>query len=92
VYLRGLSRVHTFLLAAFNANKSDLARTLFVGRLDLSDAVELQPLVEAGTIQAPSIVPPWATDTSCLAAYLTWTAFGRRIPIQDLSLSQFRSA
>ncbi|NCG18294.1 MAG: DUF1704 domain-containing protein [Rhodobacterales bacterium] len=91
VYLRGLSQVHTFLLAAFDENRVELAQTLFSGRMTLGDAVKLQPFVDDGTLAPPQVMPPWATETSCLAAYLTWSAFGHRIPLQRVSLADFQS-
>ncbi|MBX2799902.1 MAG: flavohemoglobin expression-modulating QEGLA motif protein [Myxococcales bacterium] len=89
VYLSGLREVHTFLLAAMREHRHDLPVTLFVGRLTPGDAVALAPLVQSGLLQPPAVVPPWVARRDHLAANLTWTEFGHRIPLDRIALSDF---
>jgi uncharacterized protein (TIGR02421 family) len=89
VYLRGLTTVHTFLLAALRDRRPELAQLLFVGRLTLGDALALAPLLADGTLAAPGILPEWVANTHCLAAYLAWASFRHRIPLSEIQLHDF---
>ncbi len=91
VYLRGLTTVHTFLLAALKAQRPELAQMLFVGRMALGDALELAELRAEGRVAAPLVLPDWVANTGCLAAYLVWASFRHRIPLSRISLDDFAS-
>lgn len=84
VYLAGLRRVHSFLMAALRAHRDELIPVLFAGRLTCGDAVAMAPLWAEGTLAAPTVVPPWARHIDRLAAYLVWAAFGQRVPAMPL--------
>jgi uncharacterized protein (TIGR02421 family) len=90
VYLRGLSRVRTFLLQAVQAGRLGLPRVLFSGRMTLGDALELEPFFDDGTLRFGDVLPSWVGNTSCLAAYLTWSAFNERASLARISLDNFR--
>ena len=92
VYLRGLFRVHTFLLEAGQAGRDDLIRVLFSGRMTLGDALELEPFFRDGTLTYGPVMPAWAHNTACLAAYLAWAAYNDRFSLQALSLDDFRES
>ena len=92
VYLRGLMRVHTFLLEAEHAGRDRLPHVLFAGRMTLGDALELEPFFDDGTLQWGTVLPDWVRNTACLAAYLTWAAFNDRIRLDAITLDDFREA
>lgn len=91
VYVRGLLRVHGFLLAAARAGLSDAPRRLFCGRMTLADAVLLGPLFEDGTIRPPLVVPRWVEDADCLAAHLVFSGLLTRVSLDELSVDDFRA-
>jgi len=90
VYVRGLLRVHGFLLAAARAGLRDAPRRLFCGRMTLADAVLLGPLFEDGTIRPPLVVPRWVEDADCLAAHLVFAGLLTRVSLEDVHLDDFR--
>jgi uncharacterized protein (TIGR02421 family) len=85
VYLAGLRRVHSFLLAALRAHRHELVTVLFGGRMTCGDAVLLAELWADGTLQAPAVVPPWARQLDRLAAYLVWAAYGQGVAATPLA-------
>lgn len=89
VYLRGLVEVHAFLLLAAREGRPELVRSAFIGRLTLGDAVRLAPLVEAGTLREPEVMPAWARRVDRLAAYLVVAGFSTRIDLDALTLTDF---
>jgi len=89
VYLRGMARVHTFLLAALRDHHPALPARLFAGRMTLGDALRLEPFFDDGTLKAARVLPTWVTELSSLAAYLAWSAFSTRIPVAEVSLEDF---
>ena len=84
VYLGGLRRVHSFLLAALRAHRQDLPQVLFAGRMTCGDALVLAPYLEDGTLEAPAVVPDWIANEDRLAAYLAWAAFGQELEPRTL--------
>ncbi len=84
VYVRGLLRVHAFLVAALKERRLELIPRLFAGRLTLQDALELDFL------KAPKQLPGWASDVQALSAYLAWAGFNAGLPLVDLTLDSFR--
>jgi uncharacterized protein (TIGR02421 family) len=91
VYVRGLLRVHGFLLAAAREGLRSAPRRLFCGRLTLADAVLLGPRFEDGTIRPPLVVPRWVEDADCLAAHLVFAGLLTRVSLDDLGLDDFRA-
>lgn len=90
VYLKGLMRTHTFLLKAIQEDHRRLPMRLFAGRMTLCDALLLEPFFDSGDLIEPVTAPDWVRNLPCLSAYLTWAAFSNRIPLQQLSLDDFR--
>lgn len=90
VYLKGLMRTHTFLLKAIQQQRHELPTRLFAGRLTLHDAISLGPFFDSGALLGPQTVPQWIAQLPCLAAYLGWMAFSHRIPLQNLTLEDFK--
>lgn len=89
VYLRGMARVHTFLLAAIRDGHTDLPARLFAGRMTLGDALVLEPWFEDGTLSPAQVLPAWVRSLSTLTAYLTWAGFSARIPVSEVRLDDF---
>ena len=89
VYVRGLLRVHGFLLAAARSGLGAAPRRLFCGRLTLADAVRLGPLFDDGTIHPPLVVPRWVEDADCLAAQLVFSGLLTRVRLDGLEVEDF---
>jgi len=90
VYLKGLMRVHTFLLKAIQSGHRRLPARLFAGRMTLHDALTLEPFFDSGDLTEAVTLPDWVRNVPCLAAYLSWAAFSNRIPLDKLTLNDFR--
>jgi uncharacterized protein (TIGR02421 family) len=90
VYLKGLVRVHSFLLKALQAGRTELVQRLFCGRVTLGDLLTLDPCFEDGTLVEPTNVPPWAQQTGTLAAYLAWVGWQDKLGLASLELSDFQ--
>ena len=89
VYLKGMTTTHTFLLRAILEGHHELPARLFAGRMTLGDALLLESAFEDGTLSGPTVLPDWISSLPTLAAYLSWASFANRIPLGDLSLSDF---
>ncbi|MFT6097847.1 MAG: hypothetical protein ACJAYF_000381 [Arenicella sp.] len=85
VYLHGLMQVHTFFSWAMSHQKLDLCRYFLAGRMTISDAIELEPLFNDGTLKQPRYLPPWMAKTSALAGYLAFSVFADKLSIQGLA-------
>lgn len=90
VYLKGLMRTHTFLLKAIQGDHRALPARLFAGRMTLCDVLLLEPFFDSGDLIGPVTAPEWVRNLPCLSAYLAWAAFSNRIPLQQLTLDDFR--
>ena len=88
VYLQGLLEVHTFLRIAIRDNKPNLVRNLFAGRLNLADALRLDPLFQSGWLSPPTYTPIWASDLRRLAAMLAYSAFIANIKLDPVYLER----
>lgn len=86
VYLRGLFAVHTFLRRAIVERRPDFIRRLFVGRLTLTDIVDLEPLFESGHVSDPKYIPPWAKNVRNLAAFLAFSSTIDAIRLRSVRL------
>lgn len=88
VYLQGLIEVHTFLRVAIRDNKPNLVRNLFAGRLNMADALRLDPLFQSGWLIPPVYMPAWASDLRRLAAMMAYSAFITNIKLENVYLDR----
>lgn len=88
VYLQGLIEVHTFLRVAIRDNKPNLVRNLFAGRLNMADALRLDPLFQSGWLIPPVYIPGWASDLRRLAAMMAYSAFITNIKLDNVYLER----
>ncbi|MBA6411841.1 DUF1704 domain-containing protein [Parahaliea sp. F7430] len=84
VYLHGLMEIHTFFRWALQHQKLTLCRYLFAGRMTVNDVIRLAPYFDEAVITPPYYLPPWMKKTNGLAAYLAFSVFANRIPIEEL--------
>ena len=91
VYLRGLFATHTFLRKAISEHQVALIPRLFVGRLTLSDAMQLESVFEEGIISLPQYTPKWAQNLPSLAAFLAISALLDHVDLTDVELSDYRT-
>lgn len=75
VYLDGLLRVHSFLLAAVTAGRSDCLQLLFCGKLDIEDIPVLCELSALGLCRLPRYLPPWVADKRFLVSHLAYSSY-----------------
>ena len=85
VYLQGLLEVHSYLRAAVRAGEARYIELLFVGKLDLADLEAMKFLSEAGLLEAPRYVPPWARDLRYLLSYLAYSTFLNEINLTNVA-------
>jgi uncharacterized protein (TIGR02421 family) len=88
-YLKGVMETHVLMNLAIRDNTPQVIERLFAGRLTLSDAIVLGPDFESGFLERPRYVPPWARDTSRLAATLAYSSFMMNINLTSLTLDRF---
>ncbi len=81
VYLRGLFAVHTFLRKAIAENRPELIARMFVGRLCVTDVLDLEASFASGLITPAVHVPPWARNVRALAAYLSFSLLTNRVQL-----------
>ena len=85
VYLKGLIKVHSFFRWALKNHKLHVAQLFFSGRMTVTDAIELEPLMESGEILGPKYLPPWMQKIDGLAANLAFSVFANRIRVKELT-------
>ena len=90
VYLHGLLDVHTFFRWAFRQRRSGLLPLLFVGKLSLQDVLLLEPLFDAGIIDAPRYLPPWVRQPRGMAGILAFSLFANRIRLEAVDRDELR--
>ena len=83
VYVRGLLRVHAFLIAAVREKRPELVHRLFAGRMTLEDCQELE-------LEPPTRLPGWAAELRTLSAYLAWAGFNARLPLVHVGLADLK--
>lgn len=88
VYLQGLVEVHTFLRVAIRDNRPGLVSNLFAGRLNMADALRLDPLFQSGWLSPPTYMPVWASDLRRLAAMMAYSAFITNINLDKIYLER----
>lgn len=91
VYLAGLVDVHTFFRKSIQAGKLEYPQYLFSGRLTLGDVLELEESFASGLVEATKHLPAWSGERSRLAAFLLYSSFLNLIPLNDISLSDFKN-
>ncbi|MEW4488148.1 flavohemoglobin expression-modulating QEGLA motif protein [Thalassoglobus sp. JC818] len=91
-YLKGLMEVHVLMNVAIRDNQPQVIQWLFAGRLATGDAISLQPYFDNGFLDPPKYVPPWARDTSRLAASLAYSSFMMNVNLSAVSLDSFVDA
>ncbi len=84
VYLGGLIEVHHHLRTGVRAADARFARRLFVGKIDLADLDAMDLLLEAGLIDEPTRLPPWAADARFLLSHLAYSSFLNEIDLGRL--------
>lgn len=88
-YLEGLLLVQTFLRKVVAEGRPQLIRNLLAGRMTLGDAIELEPLFEAGILAPARYVPDWVAGLRRLSAYLAYSLISGRINMDIVELSRF---
>lgn len=81
VYLHGLLGVHTFFRWALRHRRLSLGRALFAGKMNLHDAIALEPWIESGWIAPPTYLPGWMQRSNGLAGMLAFGQFSHRIKL-----------
>ena len=84
VYVQGLMQVHTFFRWAMSNQRLELCKYFFAGRMTITDAINLSPMFEDGSLAEPKYLPPWMTKTNGLAGYLAFSVFANKISIDAL--------
>lgn len=88
-YLKGVMEAHVLMNLAIRDNKPEIIERLFAGRLTMGDAIALGPCFDAGILDRPRYVPPWAQDTSRVAALLAYGSFMMNVDLKSISLENF---
>jgi hypothetical protein len=84
VYVEGLLRVHNFLRAIVQLGRADCLQLLFCGKLDIEDLPALTALADAGLVEPPRYLPPWAADLRFLVSYLAYSGFLNRVDMRRI--------
>ncbi len=88
-YLEGLLLVQTFMRKVIAEGRAELIPILFAGRMTLGDALELEPLFEAGVLTPARYLPDWISGLRRLSAYLAYSLVSGRIRIENVELPRF---
>ena len=84
-YIAGLLGVHTFVRAAFAADRADTLGVLFSGKLDLTAIPALTILRSRGLCKPARFLPPWALDPGWVLSYLTLNSFMSHVNLDSVS-------
>ncbi len=84
VYLHGLLSVHTFFRWCLRHRRLRLTRLLFAGKMSLRDVFDLEPMFDAGALDEPLYLPPWAQRANGLAGMLAFSLFANRIRLDNV--------
>lgn len=88
-YLEGVMTIHLFIRKVLQEGRGELLPMLFVGRLTVSDVINLAPFRESGLI-APSVyLPPWARDPQRVLSIMAFSAATQRLRLDRLDLQRF---
>jgi len=88
-YLEGVMTVNLFIRKVLQEGRGDLLPMLFVGRLTLSDAVQLAPFRDSGLIAPSRYVPPWARDPQRVLSIMAFSAAAQRLRLDTFDLQRF---
>jgi len=88
-YLEGVMTVNLFIRKVLQEGKGELLRMLFVGRLTLSDVVQLAPFRDSGLIAPSKYVPPWARDPQRVLSIMAFSAATQRLRLDTFDLQRF---
>jgi uncharacterized protein (TIGR02421 family) len=88
-YLEGVMSVNLFIRKVIQEGELDLLPMLFVGRVTLSDAVSLAPLIGSGLIARARYVPPWARDPQRVLSIMAFSAATQRLRLDTFDLQRF---
>ena len=88
-YLEGVMTVHLFIRKVLQEGRAELLPMLFVGRLTLSDVVELAPFLDSGLIASSRYLPPWARDPQGVLSIMAFSAATQRLRLDTLELQRF---
>ena len=85
--LHGLLSVHTFFRWALKNQKLRLCRSLFAGKMTLSDVERFEPLFDSGVLLPPRWLPHWVQRANGLAGMLAFSLFANRIRLDQVGES-----
>ena len=88
-YLEGVMTVNMFFRKVLQEERGELLPMLFVGRITLSDAVELAPFLDSGLIAPSHYLPPWARDPQRVLATMAFSAATQRLRLDTFDLQRF---
>jgi len=88
-YLEGVMTINLFIRKALQEGRAELLGMLFVGRLTLSDVVELAPFRESGLIASSRYLPSWARDPQGVLSIMAFSAATQRLRLDTLELQRF---
>jgi uncharacterized protein (TIGR02421 family) len=88
-YLEGVMTVNLFIRKVLQEGRGDLLPMLFVGRLTLSDVVQLAPFRDSGLIAPSRYVPPWARDPQRVLSIMAFSAASQRLRLDTFDLQRF---
>jgi uncharacterized protein (TIGR02421 family) len=87
-YLEGVMLVHLFIRKLLQESRADLLPMLFVGRVNVSDVLELAPFLDEGLIAPPRYVPPWAHDPQRVLSLMAFSAAAQRLRLDGFDLNR----
>ncbi|OHC76573.1 MAG: hypothetical protein A3G18_13495 [Rhodospirillales bacterium RIFCSPLOWO2_12_FULL_58_28] len=85
VYLGGLLDVHNYLRTVVRLGDASLVRILFYGKFELTDLEAIVMLRQAGVLNEPRVLAPWADDMGKLVSYLTYSTFLNEVNLDNVS-------
>jgi uncharacterized protein (TIGR02421 family) len=88
-YLEGVMTVNLFIRKVLQEGRAELLGMLFVGRLTLSDIVELAPFRDSGLIAASHYLPPWARDPQRVLSIMAFSAATQRLRLDTFDVQRF---
>jgi uncharacterized protein (TIGR02421 family) len=88
-YLEGVMLVHVFIRRLLQEGRAGLLPMLFVGRVNVSDVLELAPFLDNGLIAPARHLPPWARDPQRVLSLLAFSAAAQRLRLEGVDLQRF---
>jgi len=87
-YLEGVMLVHLFIRKLLQEARADLLPMLFVGRVNVSDVLELAPFLDEGLIAPPRYLPPWARDPQRVLSLMAFSAAAQKLRLDGFDLNR----